>query len=53
MIPDELPSMIPTWSSGSGGEVTGGKAGPGYPVATHPASNALSVFAFVPAVTPL
>ena len=44
MIPDELPSMIPTWSSGSGGEVTGGNAGPGYPVATQPASNALSVF---------
>ena len=29
MIPDELPSMIATWSSGLGGVVTGGKSGPG------------------------
>ena len=53
MAPDELPSMIATWSSGLGGVVTGGKSGPRYPVATQPASRALSVLALVPAVTPL
>jgi hypothetical protein len=29
MIPDELPSMMPTWSLGSGGTTTFGKSGPG------------------------
>ena len=53
-IPAELPLMIATWSLGSGGVVTGGNIGPGYPPSRiHWACMSLRVLELVEAVTPL